>query len=200
MNRKQIEFIMKKQFKNVVFRTGLFIMATISLVACGNTDNSKESKAESGDVVTEEVQEVAEVETAPANDLSFKDKNGDVVSLSSLKGKVVFINFWATWCPPCIHELPSINELRKTFKDDIEFVMVDVDNKIEQATAFMEENKYDLPVYTPASNIPSDYLGGAIPTTVILDKNGKMVSRIEGGRDYSAPEIVQGLTQLVESH
>ncbi|QNL52499.1 TlpA family protein disulfide reductase [Olivibacter sp. SDN3] len=191
---------MKKQFKNVVFRTGLFIMATISLVACGNTDNSKESKAESGDVVTEEVQEVAEVETAPANDLSFKDKNGDVVSLSSLKGKVVFINFWATWCPPCIHELPSINELRKTFKDDIEFVMVDVDNKIEQATAFMEENKYDLPVYTPASNIPSDYLGGAIPTTVILDKNGKMVSRIEGGRDYSAPEIVQGLTQLVESH
>lgn len=191
---------MKKQFKNVVFRTGLFIMATISLVACGNTDNSKESKAESGDVVTEEVQEVADVETAPANDLSFKDKNGDVVSLSSLKGKVVFINFWATWCPPCIHELPSINELRKTFKDDIEFVMVDVDNKIEQATAFMEENKYDLPVYTPASNIPSDYLGGAIPTTVILDKNGKMVSRIEGGRDYSAPEIVQGLTQLVESH
>lgn len=191
---------MKKQFKNVVFRTALFIMATISLVACGNTDNSKESKAESGDVVTEEVQEVAEVETAPANDLSFKDKNGDVVSLSSLKGKVVFINFWATWCPPCIHELPSINELRKTFKDDIEFVMVDVDNKIEQATAFMEENKYDLPVYTPASNIPSDYLGGAIPTTVILDKNGKMVSRIEGGRDYSAPEIVQGLTQLVESH
>lgn len=191
---------MKKQFKNVVFRTGFFIMATISLVACGNTDNSKESKVESGDVVTEEVQEVAEVETAPAKHLSFKDKNGDVVSLSSLKGKVVFINFWATWCPPCIHELPSINELRKTFKDDIEFVMVDVDNKIEQATAFMEENKYDLPVYTPASNIPSDYLGGAIPTTVILDKNGKMVSRIEGGRDYSAPEIVQGLTELVESH
>lgn len=195
---------MKKQFKNFVFRSLFFITATTSLVACGNGSTNKENGASNGSTRVEEAGEVATVEseTASADDLSFKDKNGNIVSLSSLKGKVVFINFWATWCPPCIHEMPSIDQLKKTFNgdDNIEFLMVDVDNKIEQSTAFMTENEYDLPVYTPASNIPTDFLDGAIPTTVILDKSGAMVSRMEGGRDYSAPEMVQAITELIESN
>lgn len=135
-------------------------------------------------------------------DLKFKDENGKTISLSSLKGKVVFINLWATWCPPCIHEMPSINELKKSLNnnDDIVFLMVDVDNKMEQSSAFMKENGYDLPVYVPASDIPSDYLGGAIPTTVILDKNGNIAARMEGGRDYTDPQIAKGLNELVESN
>lgn len=64
----------------------------------------------------------------------------------------------------------------------------------------MNKKKYDLPVYVPAGNIPSDYLGGAIPTTVILDKSGDMIARLEGGRDYSSPEIVKALKELVESN
>ena len=78
--------------------------------------------------------------------------------------------------------------------------MVDVDNNIEKSTAFMEDKKYDLPVYVPASEIPSDYLGGSIPTTVILDKSGDMIAHIEGGRDYTSPEIIKALNELVESN
>lgn len=189
---------MKMQFKNLAVRSGLFIITAVSLAACGNTDKNKEHKINNEKITTEEV---IEVEVPATSGISFKDKSGKIVSLSSLKGKVVFINFWATWCPPCIHEMPSINELKQSFKgnDDIIFLMVDVDNNIQKSTAFMEDNKYDLNVYVPASEIPSNYLAGSIPTTVILDKNGDMVARMEGGRDYKNPEIIKALNELVES-
>jgi len=187
---------MKTQFKNLVVRSGLFIITAISLAACGNTDKNKENKVESGNTPTVE----ALVSTTAG--ISFTDKDGKTVSLSSLKGKVVFINFWATWCPPCIQEMPTINALKEKYKgnNNIVFLMVDVDNNIEKSTAFMEDKKYDLPVYVPASEIPSDYLGGSIPTTVILDKSGDMIAHIEGGRDYTSPEIIKALNELVESN
>lgn len=189
---------MKMQFKNLAIRYSLFIMTAVSLIACGNADKKNENGGNEN-ITTEKL---AETEAPQVEGIAFKDEDGKTVSLNSLKGKVVFINFWATWCPPCIHEMPSINELKKSFKgnDDIVFLMVDVDNKMEKSVAFMQEKKYDLPVYVPASNIPSDYLGGAIPTTVILDKSGDMIARIEGGRDYTSPEIIKALNELVESN
>jgi len=197
--------MMKKQFNGMAMRFGIFIMVIMALTACGNADKSRTGTAANADSAAAETAAVAE-ETAPVAaeapadaGVSFKDENGNVVSVNSLKGKVVFINFWATWCPPCIHEMPSIDALRKSFKgeDRIAFLMVDVDNKIAQSTAFMKDNNYDLPVYTPAGPIPSDYLGGAIPTTVILNKRGEMVGRLEGGRDYTDPQIVKALKELV---
>ncbi|MCH5684659.1 TlpA family protein disulfide reductase [Niabella sp. W65] len=178
----------------------LIIMTGFCFAACNN--NNKNEKAEQPvlNAIAEEATTSLPEQTS--NDVLFKDKDGKTVSLKSLKGKVVFINFWATWCPPCIHEMPSINKLKQSFKgkNDIVFLMVDVDNKIEKSTAFMQKNKYDLPVYVPAGDIPPDYLGGSIPTTIILDKSGNMIARIEGGRDYTSPEIVKALNELVESN
>ncbi|UMQ40849.1 MULTISPECIES: TlpA family protein disulfide reductase [Bacteroidota] len=192
---------MKMQFKNLAVRSGIFIITALSLAACGNTDRNKENTAADVNAPTGEVAE-KEALVATTAGITFKDEAGKTVALSSLKGKVVFINFWATWCPPCIHEMPSINELKKSYKgnDDIVFLMVDVDNDIQKSTAFMKEKKYDLPVYVPASEIPSDYLGGSIPTTVILDKSGDMIARMEGGRDYNSPDIIKALNELVESN
>lgn len=192
---------MTKQFKNLAVRSGMFIITAIALAACGNTDRNKEDKAKN-DSTQMAVATGAQTPVSTASDISFEDKGGKTVSLSALKGKVVFINFWATWCPPCIQEMPTINELKEKYKgnDDIVFLMVDVDNKMEKSTAFMEKNKYDLPVYVPASDIPSDYLGSSIPTTVILDKSGDMIARIEGGRDYTSPEIIKVVNELVESN
>lgn len=178
----------------------LVIMVGYSFASCNNHDKSH-GKEQSAPTVTAE--EEITLSTEYANDeVLFKDKKGKTVSISSLKGKVVFINFWATWCPPCIHEMPSINDLKKSFKEnnDIVFLMVDVDGEIDKSSKWMKDNKFDLPVYVPAGNIPSDYLGGAIPTTVILDKKGEMVARIEGGRDYADPQIVKALGELVESN
>ena len=65
----------------------------------------------------------------------FKDETGNITDLSDLKGKVVFINFWATWCPPCIAEMPSINKLQEKFKDNEDFLvlMVDADNQPDKS-------------------------------------------------------------------
>lgn len=137
-----------------------------------------------------------------ASGVSFKDEKGETISLNSLKGKVVFINFWATWCGPCIREMPSINTLKKSFKekDDIVFLMVDVDGNLKKSSAFMTRYNFDLPVVIPNGNIPSTFLGGAIPTTVVLSKEGEMVARAEGGRDYSSPEIKQFLDKLIANN
>lgn len=131
--------------------------------------------------------------------LKFKDENGKTISLRSLKGKVVFINFWATWCPPCIHEMPSINDLRKTFKDnkDLVFLMVDVDGKIEKSKEWMKKKKYDLPVHVPDSEIPRELFTGSIPTTIIVDKQNNIIGRQVGGADYSSKEVIDLMTKLL---
>ncbi|NQD71125.1 TlpA family protein disulfide reductase [Sphingobacterium shayense] len=135
----------------------------------------------------------------PAPDLRFKDQNGKTISLNSLKGKVVFINLWATWCPPCIHEMPSINKLRETFKDnqDLVFLMVDMDGKIEKAKAFMKRKKFDLPVHILDSEIPAELFTGSIPTTIIVDKHNNVVGRQIGGADYSSQEVIDLIDALL---
>ncbi|MGB4401015.1 MAG: TlpA disulfide reductase family protein [Daejeonella sp.] len=138
----------------------------------------------------------AEFPLAPS--VVFKDGNGTTIDISKQQGKVLFINFWATWCPPCIQEMPSINKLKKQFDEkDIMFLMVDVDDNYKRSSKFMANNKYDLTVYTQASEIPKEFLSGSIPTTVIIDKEGKVVGHHEGGADYMNPEIVQFFKQLI---
>lgn len=132
-------------------------------------------------------------------DLKFKDENGKSISLHSLKGKVVFINLWATWCPPCIHEMPSINELRKTFKDnkDLVFLMVDVDGNMERSKKWMKNKKFDLPVHVPDGEIPHELFTGSIPTTIIVDKQNNIIGRQVGGADYMSQEVLDLIKKLL---
>ncbi len=132
-------------------------------------------------------------------ELKFKDENGKTISLKSLKGKVVFINLWATWCPPCIHEMPSINGLRNTFKDndDLVFLMVDMDSKIEKSKAWMESKNYDLPVHVMDSELPRELFNGSIPTTIIIDKQNNIVARHVCVADYNSPEIIEMMEELL---
>lgn len=132
-------------------------------------------------------------------EILFKNPQGEIIELSDQKGKVVFINFWATWCPPCIAEMPSIHKLYSEFRDDkqVMFLMVDVDNKRASSQKFMDKRKFDLPVYTPASPIPSSYMSGAIPTTLVVNKYGKVVFKHEGMGDFSNKEFSEFLTKLI---
>lgn len=130
----------------------------------------------------------------------FKDSNGKVIDLASLKGKVVFINFWATWCPPCRAEMPSINKLYKKYKDNknVVFIMADVDGTIESSTAFMKKKGYVLPVHIPVSSIPEAYFSGSMPTTIILDKQGRLSFDHVGAADYGNPEVTAFIDKLAK--
>ncbi|HRE51063.1 MAG TPA: TlpA disulfide reductase family protein [Flavitalea sp.] len=142
--------------------------------------------------------EVALRETGITPSVLFKDADGKDIDISKQQGKVLFINFWATWCPPCIQEMPSINALRRHFSGkDIQFFMVDVDANFSRSEKFMRRNRYDLPVYIPAGEIPPEFLSGSIPTTVIIDKGGKVFGKHVGTADYMDPGIINLLDSLV---
>ena len=119
-------------------------------------------------------------------DLTFRSSDGDTTSLSKLKPRTVFVNYWATWCPPCMAEMPAINKLYKQFKDDptVAFIMVDVDNDLPKAKAFMQKHGYDLPVYSSLTKVPDTLMDGTIPTTMVFGRDGSLVYKHAGIADY----------------
>ena len=129
----------------------------------------------------------------------FSDADGRMIDLAAQKDKVIFINFWATWCPPCIAEMPSINKLYQTFKDneDVVFIMADMDENFAKADAFMKKKGLDLPVYSAENSLPQEMYTGTLPTTVIIDQSGNMVFHHEGTADYSDPEIKEFIQKLI---
>lgn len=137
----------------------------------------------------------------PLQDLSaikFKDAKDKTISLADLNGKVVFLNFWATWCPPCLAEMPSVNKLHQQFKNDSEvvFILVDADSDFAKAQAYMDRKGYQLPVYNVASNIPETLFAGSLPTTVVLDKKGRLSFKEVGAADYASDKFITFINQL----
>ena len=130
--------------------------------------------------------------------IKFKNEKGEIVDLGHLKGKVVFLNFWATWCPPCRAEMPSINKLYTQFKNDSEvvFIFVDGDGDLPKANDFMQKRNYEMPVFKADSNVPTQIFSGSLPTTVVFDKQGRLSLRHEGMADYSSKKFVDFLMKL----
>ncbi len=118
--------------------------------------------------------------------IRFSDRHGKTVDLGDLEGKIIFINFWATWCPPCRAEMPSLNKLYTEWKkdEDVVFLFVDADSKLQLAEKFLQNKGYSWPVYTAASDVPREIFGGSLPTTVVFDKQGRLSFRHEGMADY----------------
>lgn len=130
--------------------------------------------------------------------IKFKDVNGKEIDLGELKGKVVFLNFWATWCPPCLAEMPSVNALYEKFKadKDVVFILVDADSQLPKAQQFMDKKGYQLPVYAVASDIPEALFKGSLPTTVVFDKEGRISYNESGAANYGDPKFIEFINNL----
>lgn len=123
--------------------------------------------------------------------------DGKPVSLSEFKGKPVFMNFWATWCPPCVAEMPNIHNLyKKIDPDKIAFVMVSLDNDPKTAAKFMEQKGYTFPVYMISGSRPQVYSSQTIPTTYIISASGKIAAKRQGLASYDTDEFREFLTGL----
>lgn len=141
---------------------------------------------------------------APA-DLSgirFKDASGNVLDLGSLKGKVIFLNFWATWCPPCLAEMPAVNKLYNQFAEDKEvvFILVDADSDFKKAQQYMDRKAYKLPVYHVAGPIPETIFKGSLPTTVVFDKKGRLAYNEAGAANYGSQKFIDFIKKLKASN
>ncbi|GAA4415052.1 hypothetical protein GCM10023187_45210 [Nibrella viscosa] len=138
--------------------------------------------------------------SGPPYQLALSTLDGKTVSLDDLKGKVIFLNQWATWCPPCRAEMPAIEKLYQSVdKSKVAFVMLSLDENPAKARRYIEQNKFTFPVYVPAGPMPNDFTTEAIPTTLILDPDGRIAQRMEGMFNYDTAEFRQYLDSLARS-
>ncbi|HET8810738.1 MAG TPA: TlpA disulfide reductase family protein [Flavobacteriaceae bacterium] len=136
----------------------------------------------------------------PQANLNFAlfNSNGKKVNLQQFEGKVIFLNIWATWCAPCVAEMPGINNLYNDINDEnIEFVMLSVDEQFEKAIAFKNRKNFDFEVYRPAGNFPEMYQTSTIPTTYIIDPEGNLVLEHKGMANYHSDEFKNFLRKLM---
>lgn len=138
-----------------------------------------------------------------AADFNLEDLTGRHVRLKSLRGKVIFLNVWATWCGPCREEMPSMETLYEDFKNNRDFVMLAVsqDRKGRQAVVpYVEKNGYHFRVLLDPDNQVSDaYNVSGVPETFIIDRTGRIVAHHMGAFDWSRGDVKDALRELIEA-
>jgi len=136
-----------------------------------------------------------------APNFRLEDLGGKKSELKHYKGKVVFLNFWATWCGPCKEEMPSMEELCKQFKDkDFVFLTISVDYAgIKPVKDFIEKHRYTFPVLIdPKCETLDLFEVKGIPTTFLIDKKGIIIGKAIGPNDWKRSEVVSIINLLLE--
>ncbi len=126
--------------------------------------------------------------------------DGEKLSLNDFRDKVVFMNFWATWCPPCIAEMPNIQSLYESIEnEDIVFLMISLDESPETAKKFIDKKGFTFPVYVQTGYRPAIFESSVVPTTYIISKDGNIVSKKRGMAQYDTDRFRDFLNELAES-
>ncbi len=165
---------------------------------------SDEADADTGTEESPQAEESA-AETVPAPDFTLLDQYGNSHTLSDYKGKTVFLNFWATWCPPCRAEMPEIQEIYEEYGENNSDVIilgiaspeVGQEGSAEDIAAFLSENNYTYPVVMDTDGIMSYYYGiSAYPTTFMIDKDGNVYGYVPG---QITKDIMQSIIEQTAS-
>ena len=140
-------------------------------------------------------------QTALARDFSLPlvSGGGETLSLSDLRGQVVFVNFWATWCAPCRDEMPSMESLYRQFRDrGFEIIAVNARENEQEVAAFMRDHDLTFPALLDLDGrVGSNYGIHAIPTSYLVDREGNIVLRKVGSIDWDTPEIRTAIEMLL---
>lgn len=162
------------------------LFALISLlgmaISCNNADEPATTQAPARSLAP----------TMPS--FALRDEAGNIINLSHLKGKKVFVNLWATWCPPCRAEMPSIQKLASAVDSNkAVFVMLSLDEDFEVAKEYAKQTSLDLPIYAPAGPLPQLFQTQGIPVTYIFDEKGELIFRRDRADNYDQPRFVEML-------
>lgn len=134
-----------------------------------------------------------------APDFALKDINNKPFNLSSLRGKVVILNFWATWCPPCRAEMPSLNNLYREFRNKgLEVVAISTDRYSSIIKDYISKNPIDFTVLIDTDNkVSRQFKVFSIPTTFLIDRNGIIIERYLGEENWASPEIKKKIKEAL---
>lgn len=135
------------------------------------------------------------------SDLTFPNLQGETVNINQYRGKVVLLNFWATWCPPCVKEMPSMQRLREKLADQpFEIVAISAGESAEQVEAFLLELDTELtfPILIDEKGVSFMALGiRGLPMSFLLDKKGKSVQTIMGGREWDEEKQLEMIREVL---
>jgi thiol-disulfide isomerase/thioredoxin len=166
----------------------LFMLTTVSLFGCNRNASQTNNDMQNDNISTDQLSTPASTssdlntdnKTAP--NFSLTDVNGKAVSLAQFKGKVVIIDFWATWCPPCRRGIPDLISIQKEFKNKVAIIGISLDTDTKaQVVPFMKSMGINYHVVYGTNDVVSAYGNiEAIPTSFVIDQNGKIVAQHVG--------------------
>ena len=196
---------MNKKVKKNLIEYGIFGALALTLYLTGLHTNVigflQRGLLQTG-LFSPDTEEVSQVAASAANppadfDLQLLNAEGEAVRMEEYRGKVIFINFWATWCPPCVAEMPGINSLYQDMKaEDVKFLMVSLDEDFEKAKRFREKRGMDFEVYQLSGSLPPMYRSQSIPTTFVIDADGELALTHKGMADYDTEDFRTFLRRL----
>ena len=136
----------------------------------------------------------------PASEVAFTDIAGNPAAFSDFKGKLLLVNLWATWCQPCLREMPSLEKLQASQGDQLTVAAISEDRGgakvVEPFVAKLGLDK--VKVYLdPKSEVGHAFGVRGLPTTVIIDPKGQLVGRVEGAADWDMPKMLMALTPFL---
>jgi thiol-disulfide isomerase/thioredoxin len=145
-----------------------------------------------------EIKIPANEQQAASYDLKLTGFDGKQTSLSDFKGKTIFLNFWASWCPPCRAEMPTIQSIYNKMKNkpDLVFVLVSLDEDTTKAKIFIKKEGFNFPVYFINGYLPQIYDTGTIPSTFIISKEGTIAAKRVGMYDYNTKYFIRFLNAI----
>lgn len=186
------EVTMKKVFKSIVF----YAVFLVLLPQYVNAQVSRE---------TAQLLRSAKIQVlnkpADPHDFTLPFLDGGSAALSSYKGKIVLLNFWATWCPPCRAEMPSMETLYQRYhKQGLEILAVDLREDASTVQKYIQDNRYTFPVMLDRDGKIGTVFGvEAIPTSYIIDREGKIIGRVVGSIHWDTPNVFAALDALLGS-
>ncbi len=140
---------------------------------------------------------VDERETLQDYDWNLLQMDSKDINFSQSKGKVVLVNFWATWCPPCVAEMPSFQKLYDDYGNKMDFYFVTSEKK-ETVQKFLLKHNYTFPVYFQVFDAPELLRGSVLPTTYVISKEGEIIINEEGAADWNSKKTRQILDSLLK--